>query len=193
MPYSTGNMSQVNKKANRAAVIVGAGTIIVGVVIIALCVPWWLDYFAARSWSAVNAKIVSVELLESSSGRRRHLASRRVVCEYIYEYAGHRHTGRRVGLEWGGSSGQFHLERYQQLLHHLRQDIPLPAYVNPAEPTQAVLFRTTNVMMYGIPAVGALLVLAGIWCLKRSGQVNARANAAMRAQTPPPFNNDRSE
>jgi hypothetical protein len=112
----------------------------------------------AQSWVETPAVITSVDLKRGNKG------SRRAVATYEYEFAGQKYTGDKVSFS-GGSDG---LGRFQTLAHeelngHKQQRKPFPAYVNPENPREAVLYRNVRwEMMLLFCGMGALFGSAGV-------------------------------
>lgn len=102
---------------------------------------------AMKSWVETPATLKSVEL-ESRDivpGRRRRRGGsgryHQAVATYSYEYEGKPHQGNRVDLHPGSDSSDFHQRVYSQLKQALEQHSPIHCFVNPTDPTEAVLYR----------------------------------------------------
>lgn len=131
----------------------------------------WRTHGAARSWQAVPAAIKSVEFESHSNGDSITYS---VEAVYEYEFGGESYTESRVAI-MGGSSNDYeiHRRRYEELKRQHDAGEPFHAYVNPDDPSQAVLFRESDPWMYAlIPfgivfLAGGLVVLGlGVWGLR---------------------------
>jgi hypothetical protein len=118
---------------------------------------WWL-YLAARSWKSVPATIQRVELEDSSDGDGLTYA---VTADYTYQVGGRAHTGHRVGI-MGGTDSNYskHSARYLELRRHRDTGQPFLAFVNPDDPSDAVLYRDADEWMYVLVPFG--LVFTGV-------------------------------
>ena len=66
----------------------------------------------------------------------------KVVAAYDYKFAGQKLKGERVGMGSGSDSiGSFQHVAYQELKRHRDQKKPFHCYVNPRQPSEAVLYR----------------------------------------------------
>jgi hypothetical protein len=99
-----------------------------------------LDWWAASDWAVTPAEIVSVELEEhdDDDGATTYKAT----ATYRYEYAGRTYTNNRVAIDFGSDNiGDFQQQLYNELRSAHERQSPVTAYVDPAEPTSAVLNR----------------------------------------------------
>jgi hypothetical protein len=119
---------------------------------------WWL-YTRSQSWDRVPATILTVEF---RTHRGDESTSYSVDCRYAYAVAGRAYEGTRVGLEGGGSSDGCHSRRYAILVRHRDSRTPFPAWVDPADPGQSLLFRELTTTLYILPVFGLVFALAGL-------------------------------
>lgn len=140
-------------------------------------------YREARRWEEVPAKLIQVEWRNVMGDS----ITNSVKATYEYDYQGRRYTGNRVSL-YGGSDniGSFWWDVYRELKECQRKGLPFRCYVNPADPTQALLYRDLRWEMvifegsYTFVFAGAgfgLLILAPIafWVMRRKATL-ARAH-----------------
>jgi hypothetical protein len=137
---------------------------------------WW----QARTWEEVPCWIESAELRTS---RGDDSTTYQAMATYRYHYAGKMWRSDQVSLESGSDNiGSFHQSVHRELSRHVQK---LPAtpemdaatvapafrcYVNPANPSEAVLYRTLRwemqafkaVFALTFPAIGAGLVFGGL-------------------------------
>ena len=113
-----------------------------------------------QAWTPTPAR-----LLESNLETRRGDKSTTyiVTARYTYEVDGRAYESERVSLHSGADNiGNWHRARSVELKRVEREGGALTAYVNPADPRQAVLYtgaRRELVLFYG--AFGGLFTLAG--------------------------------
>ena len=138
-----------------------------------------------RNWAETEARIAATELKVSHGDDS---TSYRVTATYQYSYEGRRYTGDRVSIHTGSDSiGKFHHRMHQRLQQAMNSGEPVPCYVNPDDPAQAVLVRTLRIEMVAFQAVfglvfggAGLAVLVGGLNARRSG----RHSAALKTQHP---------
>lgn len=111
----------------------GMGVLLFGIV------PNLIEWQQMKSWTPVEAWLHSAELVSS---RSEDSTTYRVDARYHYEYGGYRYEGQRVGIMGGSDNiGDFHHVLAARLEHALRTGTPVPAWVDPANPADAVLNR----------------------------------------------------
>jgi hypothetical protein len=154
----------------------------------------WLE---SSRWHEVPCRIEAAELKVSRGDSTTYKAT----ALYRYEFGGKIYQGDRVSFHAGSDNvGSFHQDVHRELSRHLENIPPevesdparaSPAsfrcYVNPADPSQSVLYRNLRWQMQAFmaifaltfPAVGAGLMVAGI-----SGARSLKREAALRSQHP---------
>ena len=147
---------------------------------------WRLCSSTAR-WPQVPATLsrVEMETLRHLTEDQTECESHRVAADYSYSFEGRRYAGNRVAINTDYTSDDgTHQRRYETLRRHMKVGRPFAAYVDPRNPTQAVLFREPDFAMYAtIPAglafglAGLAVEALGVWLLYGSRQ---------RAPTPLP-------
>ena len=139
-----------------------------------------------ESWTAVPATILAAELEShrDSDGDVTH----RVSARYRYVVAGQAYEGERVGLHSGSDNiGSYHQDWHRKLQAALQSGATVPGYVNPSDPSQAVLDRTPRTGMllfeglFGLVFGGAGLTMIVIGLCSGRGR---RALRQARAQYP---------
>jgi len=96
-------------------------------------------YSAIQSWDATPATLLEVELKGKRKGKGGSL---RATARYRYEVDGKSYECDRVALHTEADNiGSFQREHGEELERLLKQGQPITAYVNPDDPTQAILFR----------------------------------------------------
>jgi len=108
-----------------------------------------------RGWEPVSAELLHVALQENRSDDS---TTWQVRASYQYEYAGRRWESDRVGISGGADNiGDFHQRLHTQLKQSWQQQQPVTAWVNPANPQQALLNRDLRA---GLVALKALFPVA---------------------------------
>lgn len=139
-------------------------------------VQWW----KSQSWVEVPCWIESAELKVS---RGDDSDTYRAEASYWYRYGGRMLKGDRVSFDSGGDNiGDFQRETHRELSRHLvsqkgkaeidqlTESNAFRCYVNPGNPSEAVLYRTLRwelqafkaIFALTFPAVGAGLVVGGM-------------------------------
>lgn len=119
----------------------------------------WMLYQQSASWHRVPATILSADF---QTHHGDNSTSYSVKCRYTYTVAGRTYQGDRVGIEGGGSSDSYHSRRHAILSQHRDAKTPFEAWVNPANPTQSLLFRERTSTVYVLPLFGLVFALAGL-------------------------------
>lgn len=131
---------------------------------------WW----ATNSWQEIPCWIESAEL-ERNDGSDSD--TYKALATYRYEFGGQTYQGDRVSLSGGSDNiGDFQKKTYRELLRHTGTSTAgerptFRCYVNPRNPSESVLYRTLRwerqafmaIFALTFPAVGAVLVSAGLW------------------------------
>lgn len=107
------------------------------------------QWYETRSWVEVPCVIESTELREhldreedSSSGEITETLLHEVVAEYSYEYQGVSHKGSEVSITGGSDNFGDYQERTARILkEHRESGEPYRCFVNPKQPSEAVIFR----------------------------------------------------
>lgn len=129
----------------------------------------WRD---AAGWVETTAQIDSLEL---ERHRGKDSTSYQVVAEYTYQYDGSAYHGDRVGLFSGSDNvGDYHRMTHARLKSLRKRKQPIPCYVDPDNPQQALLDRQMRLglltfhapFVVGFGAVGFGMLgwaAAGVW------------------------------
>lgn len=140
------------------------------------------DWLAVQRWEEVPATIVRTELKahSDSDGGTTYQAT----AEYRYRYRGRDCTGTRVSLHRGADNvGSFQKNVYRELKQHQRSGRPFRCYVNPSEPTEAILYRDLRWEMIGFyglfvavfGAFGFGMIGYGIYASRQTRRQKAQA------------------
>ena len=137
------------------------------------------DWWAARSWEEIPCRITSVSL---DSSRGSDSTTYKVGATYNYTYRGEKHTGDKVSTSSGGDNiGSFQRDKFRELSSFARKvekngkvtkrrkrAKPYRCFVNPEEPSEAILDRSLrwpilafySAFALTFPAVGFFLVFS---------------------------------
>jgi hypothetical protein len=113
--------------------------------------------FDARSWVEVPATLTRIDLPRADCKNGYELEA-----VYRYAYGGQNHQGYRVGL-FSGADWQtsYHRSLNRRLQAALREGRAVPCWVNPDDPSQAVLDRTMRPIVVA-PLLQPMLVFASV-------------------------------
>ncbi|MCC6142715.1 MAG: DUF3592 domain-containing protein [Candidatus Hydrogenedentes bacterium] len=141
------------------------------------------DWQQMQGWVETPAYILQAELEEHSD---EDGSTYSVAATYQYEFDGRRYTGSRVAVdETSDNLGSFWEDLHRELQEYLPleqsgQGKPYRAFVNPANPTEAVLnrdlrpgfilFKLVFVLAFG--GVGVGLIVGGLFGARRVKQVS---------------------
>jgi hypothetical protein len=115
-----------------------------------------LEWREAAGWAAVPAEIVAVELEEHTDDDGG--TTYETTATYRYEHNGTSYTGTRVAIDTGADNvGSFQQDLYYQLRNAQERRTPITAYVDPAEPTRAVLNRELRPGLFALKGVFAIV------------------------------------
>jgi hypothetical protein len=143
-------------------------------------------HWRMQSWEETPAKIVWTKL-ESDSDSEGGV-SYRATAEYTYRYQGEQYTGHRIGVHGGSDNvGSFQSDAHRQLTEHRKSHRPFHCYVNPEEPSEAVIFRDLRWEMILFRAIFAVVFGAagfGMLALAVFGYRSAATDAKLAARHP---------
>lgn len=108
----------------------------------------------AQSWDEVPAHILSADL-DVNSGDDS--TTYRVRAVYQYNYNGDTYTSDRVASGFGSDNiGSFHQDKYAELRRYREAGRPFRCFVNPEDPSEALLYRELRWGMLAFEVVFAL-------------------------------------
>ncbi|WP_084591518.1 DUF3592 domain-containing protein [Gilvimarinus agarilyticus] len=145
---------------------VGIGMALFGVL------PQFIDWQQMKQWQAVPAQLSRAELKVSHGDDS---TTYKATASYRYEYQGLSYSGERVSIDDSFDNiGDFNYALGRRLERAAASNSPVTAYVNPAEPSSAVLnrdlrpekigFKMIFVVLFGGVGIGiiAYLLLAPV-------------------------------
>ena len=159
------------------ALVLGTVFFLVGSILAALAVNNYRDGEATKSWTPTTARIISAEVQENidtvreSNGGRRTRYTYTPIVRYEYDVEGRTYQGHRVKADnySGSQTGAYNtVNRYPV-------GAEVTAYVDPANPSQAVLEQgadSTGVYLFG--GIGSLFGLVGLGALVFAGSFYRR-------------------
>lgn len=143
------------------------------------------SWVSMQSWQEAPARMDRVELVESQSDDS---TTYRVEAAYTYEWEGREYRGDRVSVHSGSDNvGSFHQRAAAELEEHRNSGRPFPCFVNPDDPSQAVLYRNPRIEMLGFMLLfGLVFGGAGFGILGAAffGARENRETAALRERHP---------
>lgn len=140
----------------------GCGAI-VGIAAAMLLIAWGATdlrtWLASRNWPEVPAHIEEVQLVDAPSSERPRGVSfngKVVRAQHSYSINGTRYHGSKINL--GSASGilmnSWHRRKYEELAAFVDSQQPFHCFVNPRNPSEAILYRD-NVIPPGSALAGA--------------------------------------
>ena len=143
------------------------------------------DWGRMRAWDETPARILEVRLDES---RGEDGSTYQVLAQFEYHYRGNRYRGKRVSLSgFNDNVDTFHQDAFRELDRYRRSGESFTAYVNPAEPADAILYRNLRPRLLLIELIFALTfggVGVGLLIVMRAGVRKSRSEAALRRAYP---------
>lgn len=143
------------------------------------------DWKEMQAWILADAYILDTDLVESDSDDG---VTYRVTATYTYSFGGREYTGTRVAVQdVSDNLGNFHHEAQQTLESHRRAGEPMPCYVNPEQPEEAVLYRDLRAGVLALfGGLGAVFTLVGLGVMIAgvAGGRMVRRRQENRAQAP---------
>lgn len=108
-----------------------------------------------QSWQATPATLLQAEL-KTSRGKKGRVTYR-ATARYRYDFAGKTYESERVALHGSGDNfGDYQEKRGKELKQLKRTGQPVTAYVNPNDPSQAILFRDLRPLMIMVKSMFGL-------------------------------------
>jgi Protein of unknown function (DUF3592) len=157
----------------------------VGVVMTWLMVSTVLAWHGMQSWDQAPAQILHAEL-EVHQGDDSTTYS--VEARYTYEYEGQQYTGTRVAISGSADNiGSFQQDAYDELSRHRDSEQPFLCFVNPGDPSDAVLYRNLRWELLMLQSTFAIVFGGAGFGLMAVGLYSARKHRAenlLRSQNP---------
>jgi hypothetical protein len=114
-----------------------------------------LEWRETASWVPTSAQIVAVELEEHSDDDG---STYQTTATYRYDYSGTTYTGTRVAIDTGSDNiGGFQHRIYAELRAAQESNTPVTAYLDPDEPSRAILNRDLRPGMFLLKGLFALV------------------------------------
>lgn len=146
-----------------------------------------VDWFKARNWVEVPCIIESSTLRDQMEKRGGSISAKDTLMDeaeatYRYEFEGRQYRGRKVSLSLGADSfGDFQDRAADILREYQNSGEPYRCYVNPGQPSEAVIFREarwTLLLFLGIfplvfPLVGGFISVSGLLATRDKRRQNA--------------------
>ena len=147
---------------------------IVGVVMAYFTAMALWEWYDAQGWIETPATILEAKLVEHSGDDG---ATHEATARYRYTYAGQQYESERVAIHGGADNiGSYQRDIGAELEQIKRDGKPFRCFVNPGQPSEALLFRDLRPGMLAIKAMFGLIfggvgfgIIGGMIFLKRSG------------------------
>ncbi len=145
-----------------------------------MALPMWQDWQAMRGWQPAYAQLQSV------SGRENETRAR-----YRYEFDGIGYQGDRVYVSTVNDNiGPYHKNLLAKLRQHQRTNEPVPVWVNPQNPTQAVIDRDMRWGLFAFMSafcsvfilIGLLVAYAGVRAADKKADSKRPSLSALRRE-----------
>lgn len=154
---------------------------------VGIAATWWSirlvqQFTEMQTWVETPATIKKAEL-KSHSGKSD---TYKAIAVYDYTFGGKQFTGERVAIDSGSDNiGGFQRRAYENLKQHQNTGQPFRCYVNPAKPSDAVLFRNLRGEMLVFYTLFATL-FGSVGLLLITGSIAAwLGSPKARAEEPP--------
>jgi hypothetical protein len=176
-PISSGD--RAGRRGAWVAVAFFGVFLVVGVSVLSAMGGKAVKVFAARSWAPVQATVVKSDV-RSHRGDDSTTYSPNIL--YRYTVGGREYRSNRYSL-FGGSGSGYDAKR--QVVSRYPPGARFTAYVDPADPVEAVIERgpTAEMFVLLVPLVFAIVGAGGIYFSLRSARGAADASA-LRSRTP---------
>jgi hypothetical protein len=113
------------------------------------------EWVQVLGWQEVPARIHAAELIEHVGDDS---VTYNVQAQYEYRYRGDTYQGYRVSLtESADNVGSFHEDVYRELNRYRESGQTFRCYVNPDDPSEAILYRNLRWGLFGLELVFALV------------------------------------
>ncbi len=118
-------------------------------------IPSLYEWQQMKSWPQVEARLLHADL---STSRGDNSDTYQAIARYSYRYQMMDYTSERVAIMGGSDNiGRFQQNLAAQLKRALRDQRPVPAWVNPDDPADAVLNRDMRWGMLGFKMIFVLI------------------------------------
>lgn len=145
-----------------------------------------LEWREAAGWAPVPSEIAAVELEQHTDSEGD--TTYETTATYRYEYEGTSYTGTRVAIDTGADNiGGFQHRLYNDLRAAREKRAPVTAYVDPGDPTKAVLNRELRPGLFALKGIFAIVfggVGFGLLFGARYAAKNMAAEEKLRGRFP---------
>jgi hypothetical protein len=158
----------------------------IGLFMAGMSVRDFAKWSQVQDWIATPATLLEAKLEQNhdSDGGTTY----RVLARYRYQVNGNVYESRRVAVhESSDNVGSYNRDHGRQLEGALRNRRPITCYVNPDDPTEAILYRDLRPGFLALKALFALVfggVGFGLICVAVSSSRAARRQATQQEQYP---------
>lgn len=115
-------------------------------------------YYQSADWPKVQANMLEAKI-NRTQGK---IASVSLIGEFEYQYEGKSFKSRNINITGGmGGSNASKEEKYASLQANIKSKTPIEAWVNPANPSYAFIYREIPFDTYGIILMSLFLIWSG--------------------------------
>ena len=140
--------------------------------------PMWRNWQEMRDWRPANAQLLSISAADNETRAR-----------YRYEFAGQGYQGTRVGVSpFKDNIGPYHrdMQAYLQRIRVNRESLPI--WVNPRDPTQAVIDREMRWGLFALSVgfcsifllIGLVVIYSSLMSAGKAGKRRSPGLAQLR-------------
>ncbi|PKL48213.1 MAG: hypothetical protein CVV42_10545 [Candidatus Riflebacteria bacterium HGW-Riflebacteria-2] len=132
----------------------------VGLVFLWRGVDMFYIYFASGSWPVVQARVLSAEVVKLAHTRNQSTTGARG--SFTYEFQGKNYTSTHIDIAGGSNTNVADKEKKVAMLQEaLKSNKSIDAYVNPKDPSYAIIFREISQNMVWNLVFGLILTPLG--------------------------------
>lgn len=115
-------------------------------------------WFVSKDWPGVQARIIDAKIIRTT-GRN---ASSSLVGHFEYQYEGKKYESREINLAGGfGGTDRDKEQKNSELQKHKKNGTTIEALVNPANPSQAFIYRDLTLDTIAITVMGLFFMWLG--------------------------------
>jgi hypothetical protein len=149
--------------------ITGIFALLMSVVAFYVCYKGTSTYYAVKKWNIVNAKVVRNEVKLNEHPRRAWL-NYHLFVDYVYTFSGKEYKGSLLFHEelYSGTDKELNSHKYQfskkgaeEYSNKIKNNMDV--YVNPNNPTQAIMFTGYITLYYFGYVMSLFALLIGIY------------------------------
>ncbi|MFZ5949401.1 MAG: DUF3592 domain-containing protein [Candidatus Rifleibacteriota bacterium] len=150
-------------------IVIAIPFMLAGIFLIGRSLNQFYTWFASGNWPVVEASVIEAELFHVGKNSRDG-ATTGIRGSFSYEFNNQRYTSTQFDITGGSNKNvEEKKSKLAVLLEAKAQGKKLQAYVNPANPSEAYIFREISFDMFGFIIIGLISLGLG-WLLGRGSQ-----------------------